>query len=135
MCEEYTIKYIINEIEREGIIQAYENEDDVKIVMKMEDMFIEKQADNFFEALIEIRRELEEKSIKLLCKGCCRNVYPSGMLLGMGSGRKAYSLTMGKQAEMSLLVDIFETCKIDEYASIEEQYNFFDMWCNSIRRR
>ncbi len=133
MCEEYTVKCVISENEQDGIIQTYENENDVEVALRIGNIFIVKQADNFFEALVEIRKVLEKKGIKLLCKGCCRNVYPSSMLLGMGSGRKAYLLKMGEQARMSSLVDIFETCQIEEYASVDEQYNYFDKWCDSIR--
>lgn len=132
MCEEYTAKCIICGNEQHGIIQAYENEEDVEVVLRNSDICISKKADNYFEALIGIRRELEKKGIKLLCKGCCRNVYPSAMILEMGSGEKAYSLTMGKQARMDSLVNIFEECKIEEYASIDEQYKFFQKWLTSI---
>ena len=132
MWEQYNVKCIIDKNEQIGIIQARENVNDVKVVLKMENICIEKKANSFFEALVEIRRELEKKGIKLLCKGCCRNVYPSGMILEMGSGRKAYSLTMGKQAEINSLVDIFETCQIEDYASVDEQYIFFEQWCDSI---
>lgn len=41
------------------------------------------------------------------------------MILSMGIGREAYYLTMGKQAET--LVDIFDNCSSQEYATIEEQ--------------
>lgn len=113
MEEEYTIKYVLDENEQNGIVQLYEYEEDVEVVLKIKGAIIKKRADNYFEALNKIRMELEKKEIKLLCKGCCRNVYPSGMLLDMGSGRKAYQLVMGEQAKMSSLVDIFESCKIE----------------------
>ncbi|MCX4353835.1 MAG: hypothetical protein OSJ60_19785 [Lachnospiraceae bacterium] len=132
MKEEYNVKCVIHEKEINGIIQTYERKEDVEIILKVENIVITEQADNFFDALIKIRKELENREIKLLCKGCCKNVYPSGMLLGMGSGRKAYLLTINRQAEMSSLVDIFEACSIKEYASVEEQENFFNKWCDSI---
>lgn len=117
---------------QDGIIRAYENDEDVEIVLKVGDISIVKQADNFFEALIEIRKKLEKKKIKLLCKGCCKNVYPSAMILNMGSGRKAYSLTIGEPARLDSLVDIFSTCEVQEYASVDEQFNFFTKWLASI---
>lgn len=132
MSERYNIKCLVCGKEQDGSIQTYEYENNVEIVLRADDIFITKLADNFFEALIEVRKELEKKEIKLLCKGCCRNVYPSAMLLGMGSGRKAYSLVIGQQAKLSSLVDIFELCPKDEYASIDEQYAFYIKWCDSI---
>ena len=56
---------------------------------------LEKEGDNYFDTLIDLRVELEKLDIKLLCKGCCKNIYPSGMLLSMGAGRKAYTLIFG----------------------------------------
>lgn len=54
------------------------------------------------------------------------------MILNMGSGRKAYSLTMGKPARLDSLVDIFATCEVQEYASVNEQFDFFQKWLASI---
>lgn len=132
MIEKYILKCIYCDKERNVIIQATENDDNVEVAFFLEKIAMIKIADNFFEALVELRKELENQGIKLLCKGCCLNVYPSAMLLGMGAGRKAYALTLGEQAKRSSLVDIFEPCELKEYASIDEQQNFFNKWCNSI---
>lgn len=89
-------------------------------------------ADNYFEGLIDIRKKLENENIKLLCKGCCLDVYPSGMMLNMGAGRKAYRLHLGKQASMDELVDIFSLCREEDVVSIEAQEVFFTKWINSL---
>ncbi len=82
-----------------------------------------------------MRRELENINIKLLCKGCCRNVYPSAIILSMGEGRKAYALTYGEQAKMENLVDIFTLCLVEEYATVKQQADFFQEWTNSLGKR
>ncbi len=134
--EEYIVDCVKDNEIQDAIIQANEEfGDGVKVALLLNDLKISKEADNFFEALIEIRKELEEKDIKLLCKGCCLNVYPSAMLLNMGSGIKAYELTLNEQAKMSSLVNIFESCELEEYASISEQYNFFNKWCSSKKEK
>lgn len=120
--------------ERNALIELTENEDTVVIKFSVEKLVVEKEGDNFFETLIKLREELEKIDIKLLCKGCCKNVYPSGMLLSMGAGRKAYTLICGEQAKMSSLVDIFDSCSMDEYATIEEQSEYFENWTISLRR-
>ncbi len=136
MIEEYIVKYIKDNEIKDAIIKADEEfGDGVELTILLNDLKISKEADNFFEALIEIRKELEEKDIKLLCKGCSLNVYPSAMILNMGTGIKAYQLTMNEQAKMSSLVNIFETCELEEYASISEQYNFFNEWCSSKKEK
>lgn len=120
--------------EKDALIELIEKEDSVEIKFYFEKLSLEKEGDNYFETLIKLRKELEKKDIKLLCKGCCKNVYPSGMLLNMGAGRKAYTLIYGEQAKMSSLVDIFTPCLIEEYATIEQQSEYFESWAMSLRR-
>lgn len=124
--------YNINGINKNATIELTENEDSVETIFKSNDLVIEKKSLNYFDALIEIRKELEKRKIKLLCKGCARNVYPSGMMLSMGMGRKAYTLIIGEQAKMNSTVDIFAPCSIEEYGTIEQQILFFDKWSNSL---
>lgn len=38
-----------------------------------------------------------------------------------------------EQAKMNSLVDIFDPCSIDEYATIQEQLEYFEEWICSIR--
>ena len=86
------------------------------------------EAENYWEALLELRKELESRNTKLFCQGCAKNVYPSRMILDMGDARKAYKLTLGHQALLKDLVFIFDPCDPDEYASIAEQETFYLAW-------
>lgn len=130
--EIYNIQCLEKEEEKNALIELIENEDYVEILFSIEEVLIKKKGENYFETLQELRKELEKKDIKLLCKGCSKNVYPSGMLLNMGTGRKAYALSYGKQAKMDSLVDIFEPCLIEEYGTISQQLEFFENWTNSL---
>lgn len=125
---------IEKEQEKKALIELTENEETVEIKFFLEKLVLEKEGDNYFETLNALREELEKKNIKLLCKGCCKNVYPSAMLLNMGLGRKAYTLIPGKQAKMDSLVDIFDSCSIEEYSTIEQQLEYFENWTMSLRR-
>ncbi len=125
---------IENGQERNVLIELAENEDSVSIKISFGEIVLIKEGDNYFETLIKLRNELEKMDIKLLCKGCCKNVYPSGMLLNMGVGRKAYILIYGEQAKLNSLVDIFDACSLEEYATIEEQSEYFESWILSLRR-
>lgn len=69
---------IEKEQQRNAIIELTENEDTVTIKFSVEELILTKERDNYFETLIKLREELEKIDIKLLCKGCCKNVYPSG---------------------------------------------------------
>ncbi len=132
--EKISIPYLKNGEKKQAIIELAESdrEDKVKIKLTLGDDVFEAISETYFEALIEIRKELEIRDIKLLCKGCCRNVYPSGMILSMGVGRKVYELELGKQAKMDSLVDIFEPCLREEYATNMEQEEFYKTWLESL---
>lgn len=109
-----------------------EIDDKIHIFFCTTDLFFSDEGDNCFDTLVKIRKKLEENGISLLCMGCCRNVYPSGMILSMGTGRSAYVLTIGRQATMKNVVDIFEPCPEEKYATIQEQKSFFDAWTDSL---
>lgn len=123
---------IENDVEKDAKMEFGVKNKDAWISITIDDFNIEKTGENYFDTLIEIREILESKNIKLLCKGCCKYVYPSAMIISMGRGQKAYQLEMGKQAKMESLVDIFDACSSEEYATIEEQKQFFNEWCNSL---
>ncbi len=130
--ENKRISCIENGLTKEAKIELTEDIESVKIKFILEKRIIEKEDETFFGALIKVREELEKINIKLLCKGCCTNVYPSGMLLSMGTGRTAYSLTYGEQAKNNSLVDIFSPCLIEDYGTIKQQAEFFESWVESI---
>ena len=130
--EVYNVSYVIIGEKKKGEIELVEFDDSVEILFKCDDISVKKQESNYFDALIEIRKILEENKIKLLCQGCAKDVYPSAMMLSMGMGRKAYKNTMGVQAKLNSTVDIFSPCTIEEYSTIEQQYHFFNEWAGSI---
>lgn len=132
--EVYNILCIKKNQEKKALIELTENENSVEIRFSLDELVLKKEGDNYFETLIKIRQELERKDIKLLCKGCSYNVYPSGMILNMGEGRKAYTLNYGEQAKRNSLVDIFDSCLLEEYATIEQQSEYFENWTISLRR-
>lgn len=87
--------------------------------------------ENYFYALTELRRKLEKEGIQILCNGAAENVYPSGMILGMGVGRKAYKMEIGKKALMKDLIDIFDYDEELKCVSINKQEEFYNRWFKS----
>ena len=109
-----------------------DNNENVKLELCYRNRTIESSAENYFDALTNLRRKLEKDNIQILCKGTNRNVYPSAMQLNMGTGRNAYTLTMHKQAMQCDVVDIFEPSSVDEYVSVDEQERYFNLWAESL---
>ncbi|MEU9256281.1 hypothetical protein AB0D66_31230 [Streptomyces sp. NPDC048270] len=85
---------------------------------------VEATAWNLFEALADVRRELEREGLKPAVEGACRDVYPSRMALEMGGGRKAYRWPL---ADRPVTVGIFDAVPDDEcgrLAYVGEQRDF-----------
>ncbi len=120
-------------------IHLYEEDPDdvenVKIELHYYDEKIECSAEFYFEALTLLRQTLEVQDIQILCKGANRNVYPSAMQMSMGTGRNAYAMTMGKQALLKDVVDIFDPSSLDECTTIQDQKEYFELWLDSLRRK
>jgi len=109
-------------------------DDNVKIVLKNKEQTMAFSADNYFDALERLRRYLEDRNEKILCKGSNENVHPSAMQLNAGSGRNAYSLALGRQAKLADVVDIFEESDFDSCVSCDKQNAFFERWTESINK-
>lgn len=135
MEEKYEVICIIKGNSTNAVLTLNDNEGECQIVFVAEGYNFSSGGENFFYALIELRKELELRDVKLLCKGCSRDVYPSAMILDMGDAILAYKLTMGKHALTKDLVNIFEPCELDEYATIEEQYAYYEQWINCEKQK
>ncbi|NNE84593.1 MAG: hypothetical protein HKN28_11540 [Alphaproteobacteria bacterium] len=94
----------------------------------------EVEADDYFNALLILRTQLEATGHRLLCNGARRNVWPSGMSRSMGGGRKAYVMRMGQPTHGDDLVDIFDYAEPDLIVSVQEQKEFFDKWIDQFSR-
>jgi hypothetical protein len=92
-------------------------------------------AQDLFGALIELRKVLEEKGIRLLCAGARRDVFPSAMSRDMSGGRKAYITKMGCPGRREDLVDIFDYADTQLIGSVSEQKTFHDNWFASLGNR
>lgn len=118
-----------------GEISLYEEDPDntenvlLKLCINGKDYNCSKE--NYFYALTELRRKLEKEGIQILCNGAAENVYPSGMILGMGVGRKAYKMEIGKKALMKDLIDIFDYDEELKCVSINKQEEFYNRWFKS----
>ena len=85
-------------------------------------------ADDMFEALVEIRRQVEPKGWLLAIQGSRLNAYPSGMARDMGGGEKVYVLRPRQPALLTDLVDTLADTSIDDIATVDEQLKFFENW-------
>lgn len=94
---------------------------------------VEAEANDYFDALCNIRLKLEKERLIPFCYGASLNVYPSGMGRDMGRGLKAYKLAVGKHTRREDLVDIFSAGTDVVPAFVSLQKEFFDEWSRSIK--
>jgi hypothetical protein len=92
------------------------------------------EASDLFEALREMRKELEDAGYLLLCAGSRPDVNPSGMSRGMGGGRKAYVMRCGRPGNFSEMIDIFDYAEPATVGTIQQQEQYLQAWIESLRR-
>jgi hypothetical protein len=85
---------------------------------------------DLFNALLELRRELEQAGHRLLCGGARTDVFPSGMSRSMGGGRKVYVMSLGQPATHT--IDIFDDAEPAAVGTIMQQKEFHERWIQSL---
>jgi hypothetical protein len=86
----------------------------------------------YFEAMCQIRMELENQRLRPVCFGTSENVWPSGMCRGMAMGLKAYKQELGRRAMRTDLVMIFDTALDVRPVTVEAQRHFHERWLQSL---
>lgn len=82
---------------------------------------------DLLESLIEIRRRLEARGLRLCCQAARINVWPSGQLRQFTNGRQGYVLTDSSRTSPEdpfEVVDLLAPAPVDQVTSLEEQYQF-----------
>ncbi len=110
--------------------EAEENPQKIKIVFDKRSYI----ADNYFDALILLRKDLESESMQLMCNGAAMEVYPSSMQLDMGCCRTGYVLHMSKPALNKDIVDLFEFDETLTLCDIKTQEEYYNKWLLSLKK-
>ncbi|WP_405790419.1 hypothetical protein OG753_26700 [Streptomyces sp. NBC_00029] len=79
---------------------------------------------NLFEALANVRSDLEREGLKPAVEGACREVYPSRMALEMGGGRKAYRWPLAGRPIAVGIFDAVSDAEHNRLAYVGEQRDF-----------
>lgn len=89
--------------------------------------------EDFFSALLDLRKRLERDGVQLLCQGARREVWPSAMARQMGKGLKAYVCELGMPG--TELVEIFEAASRSDCVTVTEQRRYHEQWFESRSAR
>jgi hypothetical protein len=90
-------------------------------------------AHSYFHALLELRKQLEEMGIQLLCWGAKSDVWPTGMEADVGAGlvvsrRTPSGATMNRES-------IFSRVPKEQVSTVSKQEAFFRGILHDVRRR
>ncbi len=117
----------------DGVVSHDKFRNDARLFLKYGDETLVGQANDYWDAFREIRRQLAKQGLVPLCYGASRNVWPSGMSRDMAAGLKAYKVMLGIPGGQ--LVDIFSTGPDIDPVGLAEQEEFHVQWFNSIEKR
>lgn len=79
---------------------------------------------DLFDALVDVRRQLEVDGWLLALQGARRDTFPSGMTREMAGGARVYVLRVGEQARDT--VGTFDDAPAELLGTVEEQQRHFD---------
>ncbi|MDW8585905.1 hypothetical protein Q7V18_08640 [Streptococcus suis] len=126
------IYYKENEEIKECRLNLIDSDELCGIEISLGSQVVKYEAESFFQALIEIRLDLEKDGGIIQCNGSDRHIFPSPLQMAMG-GDKAYLLELGKQATIQNVYDIFDTDKPDlDCVTVLEQKEFYNQWFYSL---
>ena len=87
---------------------------------------------DLFDAMVQLRKQLQQSGRLLLCSGARKDAYPSRMMLEMGGGKKVYLLHHGRPAAKDDLMDIFDPAVYLQVGTVEEQRLGYEEWLRSL---
>ncbi|WFP74832.1 hypothetical protein [Mesorhizobium sp. WSM4906] len=93
---------------------------------------IEAEEDDYFEALCQIRKQLEVEGILPFCYGASYNVFPEGTVTGMSRGLVVCKVKKGERPRESDLVNIFDEGYDVVPVFVHMQQQFWDSWLASV---
>jgi hypothetical protein len=98
------------------------------------DMTLAATGRDLFDALQQLRMQLEPMGWFPLCNGSRTDCYPSGMARDMGGARAVYELEMGKAGRFPL-VGLFEPAPPEKVGTVSEQDAYFKQWISGPKAR
>ena len=120
-----------NGVELPGVLNDVTTADHrAQITLNYNQTSLTKMADDFFDALRQIRLELETQNAMILYNGARIDAYPSGMSRQMSLGRIVYLNQTGQPAKHKAA--IFDKVDADWVASVAEQDKYHCDWLASL---
>jgi hypothetical protein len=93
---------------------------------------IKAEEEDFFEALFQIRQDLEVDGLLPFCYGASAYVYPENTVITESRGLMALKVRMGERPQRGDLVDIFDEGPDVTPVFVDMQQKFWEAWLASL---
>lgn len=103
-----------------------------RLICSYRNKVVEAEEDDYFEALFQIRQELELDGLLPFCYGASANVYPEGTVMDMSRGLTVCKVKMGQPPRKTDLVNIFDEGHDVVPVFVHMQQQFWDAWLASL---
>jgi hypothetical protein len=134
MNEQYTVHLIGGDTggEEQAVFTLHDVGTRCRLTCSYRNKVIEADEDDYFEALCQIRRQLEVEGILPFCYGASGNVFPEGTVTGMTRGIVVCKVKTGERPKESDLVNIFDDGPDVVPLFVDMQQQFWDSWLASL---
>ena len=129
---EQIIKLIGGTGKEKALVTTEDRDELCHVTFEYDGRKISARAADFFEALAQVRLQLEKEHLMPYCYGASLNVFPAGISRWIGLGLKPYRLTKGKLASSDDMVHIFASGPDVVPVTVARQNEFFQEWLKSI---
>jgi hypothetical protein len=89
---------------------------------------------DLFEALQQIRLQLEPQGWSIAVQGARKDTYPTGMMRDMIGAERVYVLQLARDVHREHLVFIFHEAAPESLGTVEEQKSYYRDWRQSLKR-
>ncbi|MCE7002416.1 hypothetical protein LWC34_06155 [Kibdelosporangium philippinense] len=89
---------------------------------------------DLFEALQQVRLQLEPRGWSIAVHGARNDTYPTGMMRDMNGAQRVYVLRLGRHVHRAHLVFIFHEAAVESLGTVEEQKAYYRDWRLSLKR-
>ena len=135
MMEQYTVFLIgagTRGDDEQAVFTLHDAGTRCKLSCSYRNKVIEAEEDDYFEALCQIRRQLEVEGILPFCYGASCNIFPEGTVTEMSRGLVVCKVKAGERPKKSDLVNIFDEGYDVVPVFVSMQQQFWDSWLASV---
>ncbi|TRC93715.1 hypothetical protein FJV76_03170 [Mesorhizobium sp. WSM4303] len=135
MSEQYTVFLIgagtVSDDEQ-AIFTLHDTGTRCRLTCSYRDNTIEAEEDDYFEALFQLRQQLEVDGLLPSCYGASYNVFPEATLIEKSRGLVVCKIKEGHLPQESDLVNIFDDGHDIIPVFVHMQQRFWDRWLASL---